>query len=209
MARKRLQAVDRSAGVADSLKCADVSAGDVLRHPGEWLDCLHCTLAQHTLDIKYFLCFLSSLPWLTIKTTLQWPSDDGNCVRFPTESACLVRRSIFNSHQSVCQWVQEAHAIPAGRSTIETCRWQNPSFDMETFLVVSFIVLSLSVPVYVVIAVVFTHVLLAPSPRDMAPSPRDMAPSPRDVEEQQAQRDTRRKSIAVRAQPITDPKRCG
>jgi hypothetical protein len=83
---------------------------------------------------------------------IQFPSDDGSCALL-TQSQCSVPRSRFNSDQAKCVWVIDLNA----------CAWQPPAFDVYSTVVVSVVVLLVSVPVYLVLSLVFNKLLLAPT----------------------------------------------
>jgi len=64
---------------------------------------------------------------------IESPSDDGSCLTFSSESACLARKSVTDDATSYCEWDPTAAAAQA-------CSYSEPRFSIQTTVLVASIV---------------------------------------------------------------------
>jgi hypothetical protein len=89
---------------------------------------------------------------------VEWPSDDGSCARNRARDACLLRRSSLNRERTVCAWSESQ----------SSCAWQKPVFEPSATIVVSLLVVLVGAPVYLLLSILFSRILKAPSPKEAA-----------------------------------------
>jgi hypothetical protein len=56
---------------------------------------------------------------------LQSPQDTGECNTHTTEDACLAKRSMFDSSQSMCAWTDPS-LLPDGAHPVYSCNYVQP-----------------------------------------------------------------------------------
>ena len=81
------------------------------------------------LSLQTMLMFLLALLY-----DMQGPPDDGSCITNMTMGDCLSRKSAFDRTKSFCFWDNSVDA------DIHACMYQQPSFTIETVLIISILV---------------------------------------------------------------------
>jgi hypothetical protein len=90
---------------------------------------------------------------LVVFFDIQFPNDDGSCVSLLSEEVCLTKKSMFNPAELRCAWNSVEHS----------CLWKAPSFDLNSVLAVSIIVLLVTAPISLALTYICDTILLAPS----------------------------------------------
>jgi len=90
------------------------------------------------LSLQTMLMFLLALLY-----DMQGPADDGSCITNLTMVDCLSRKSAFDRTKSFCSWdnsVDVNVAATQNADDIHACMYQQPSFTIETVLIISILV---------------------------------------------------------------------
>ncbi len=101
---------------------------------------------------------------LAVFYNLEWPSDDGTCDSLMTQASCNMKRSLIDSSKMWCAWEIAASSSDPSKGS---CVWVKPSFDPNTLVMISLLVVLVSSPIYIVLSYIFNHVLLAPTVMDV------------------------------------------
>merc|ERR1711871_569234 len=96
--------------------------------------------------------------FVAILLDLQYPSDDGSCSDHETEDACVNVASVFDVKEKKCSWYQ---GIPGQKSN--ECHWNEPSFGISSVMILMFISILITSPVYAALDITFREILRAPS----------------------------------------------
>jgi hypothetical protein len=86
------------------------------------------------LSLQTMLMFLLALLY-----DMQGPADDGSCIINLTMLDCLSRKSAFDRTKSFCSW-DNSIDVAAQNADIHACMYQQPSFTIETVLIISILV---------------------------------------------------------------------
>jgi hypothetical protein len=110
---------------------------------------------------------LTGLQLLTVQTMLmfmvavcydvQFPTDDGSCTTFSAESACLARKSIFDTRVSYCSWKWDREIDEYA------CEYAPPQLMFTTLMVICVVVAIFTAPVNTLVDFLFIDVLSAPT----------------------------------------------
>jgi hypothetical protein len=146
---------------------------EVFRQEGTWSGLLRELLKHH----RYILLFQGQgsfsyeqrvktlLQLLTVQTMLmfvlavcydlQYPSDDGQCETYETESACLGPSSILDSTQQMCKWIVTS-------SDVGSCLYLEPTLTLKVIVLISLVVATATAPFNFVVDLLF-EVIRAPT----------------------------------------------
>jgi hypothetical protein len=107
------------------------------------------TLLQ-LLTVQTMLMFV-----LAVCYDLQYPSDDGQCETYKTESSCLHPSSILDSTQQKCKWV-----VPdVGDGS---CSYLKPTLTLEVIVLISLVVATATAPFNLLVDLLF-EIIRAPT----------------------------------------------
>jgi hypothetical protein len=111
---------------------------------------------EQLVEYVALLSYLTTMMLLlAVFYDIQWPSDDGTCDLYSTESSCLATKSVFDKAQSKCEWT-------ASSASSGYCQWVQPKLNVVTMIAISIIVAGISVPVMLLIQIYVDMFLRAP-----------------------------------------------
>jgi len=145
--------------------CSKITRLILLRHS---LSALF-TSDSRNFNNDYFINYLkglqisttitSSMFFLTLLFSLQFPNDDGSCGYNYTQRTCEKRRDLLG--RPYCVW--DHQKLNDHDDNIYQCIFGEPDFTLTTLLLLTLFQLMLSVPMQAIINIVFKSIVLAPT----------------------------------------------
>ena len=98
---------------------------------------------------------------------VQYPTDNGTCAAYATESACLNQASHFGSRDK-CEWVAQQSVRGNNTSSyVAKCVYKPPVYSLGLFLAFSAIIFAASIPVQLFLYYICNCVILAPTESEL------------------------------------------